>query len=151
MPTRRIPALAILALVIAVGLGAGLVYANASKGGGGEAIPWHLDGMGGANSSLADSQVSDPNILRVHIEVWPSTSPDDSWLVPSVDYGSDGVTVTLRPDEAHALHQNGLPTVGWYDTGGWVNVRLSEPVGRRALYDGSTSPATQRCNTLACH
>lgn len=111
-------------------------FTSAPKG---EAVPWYLTGMGGANSSLADSQVNDPLIVRVHVNQWPVDVNDDSWLTQSVDYGSDVVTITLRVSPDYPLHKNGYATVGWYDTGGWVNVHLREqlPIPVR-LRDGAT-------------
>ena len=146
---RTLPVLVLLALFVAGGLVAGWIYTHPAASG--EAVPWHLTGMGGANSSFADSQINDRLVLRVHVEQWPVDIEDDSWLVQSVDMNASQVTITLHPDADHPLHKEGLLTVGWYDTGGWVNVRLPEPVGRRELLDGSTSPPELRCNTLACY
>jgi hypothetical protein len=76
--------------------------------------------------------------LEVHVETWPvSEEPADDWLRQTVDYGSDTVTITLRlrgTDE----HSTALPTVGGYDTGGWVTVAMSEPLRSRNLVDGAT-------------
>ena len=142
MTTRRLPALAILALFVAVGLGGGWVYINGSKGDGSdETIPWNLSGMGGANSA-AGQEVVGPNVVRVHGEQWPvDVGEDSSWLVPSVSETAAAVTITLRAGPDHPLHINGLDTVGWYDTGGWVNVTLSAPLGSRTLVDGATGKA----------
>lgn len=43
------------------------------------------------------------------------------------------MTVTLHTTGAF----DPLQMRGWYDTGGWVNVQLSEPLGGRMLFDGS--------------
>ena len=61
------------------------------------------------------------------------------WLTSSVDYGPDEVTITLRVSDAYKARTAGYPTIGWYDTGGWVNVRLRDPLPTQAkLRDGAT-------------
>ena len=140
---RTFSVLAILAVFIATGAVAGYLFASSPRG---PALPWSLRGIGGANSSAAAMDVADPNVVRVHIEQWPVEfdNGDDSWLTKSVDEGGDTVTVTLRVSDNYRQRTEGQATIGWFDTGGWVTIELSQPLGDRALFDGSTSPATRR-------
>jgi hypothetical protein len=95
--------------------------------------------MGGVNSNAGQHHPVDPTraetttTLEVHVETWPvSEEPADRWLTQTIDYGSDAVTITLRmrgTDE----NSTALPTIGGYDTGGWVTVALSEPLRSRNL------------------
>lgn len=130
-----------LAVFVAGGALAGCGSVSAPKG---IPLPWNLTGMGGVNSNAGQHHPFDPTqaatmtTLEVHVETWPvSEEPADQWLTQTMDYGSDAVTITLRmrgTDE----HATGLPTIGGYDTGGWVTVSLSEPLRSRNLIDGAT-------------
>lgn len=138
---RSLLALLTLAVLIAGGALAGCGSVSGSKG---IPLPWNLTGMGGVNSSLGQHHPFDPTqaetmtTLEVHVETWPvSEEPADKWLTQTIDYGSDAVTITLRmrgTDE----NSTALPTVGGYDTGGWVTVALNEPLRSRNLVDGAT-------------
>lgn len=128
---------ALLAVVVAA-----CTFATTPKG---EPIAWHLAGMGGANSSgghrFDASQAEGMTTVPVHVEQWPAEFKDDSWLAQSVAYSPTAVTITLRVSDAY--HQRVRPTVGWYDTGGWVDVHLSEPLRNRTLIDGATGKANE--------
>ena len=130
-----------LAVVIAGGALAACGSVGAPKG---IAVPWNLTGMGGVNSSFGQhhpfdaTQAETMTTLEVHVETWPvSEEPADKWLIQTIDYGSDAVTITLRMRGTDAS-STGLPMVGYYDTGGWVTVALSEPLRSRNLVDGAT-------------
>jgi hypothetical protein len=135
---RRSLALIVSGFALLLVAGAGWLYASAPKSPG---IPWRLVGMGGANSSLAEMQLHDPLVVRVHVEMWPVDRTDDSWLVQSVDETSSAVTITLRLSPDYPRPKTLPESGGWYDTGGWVNVHLHAPLGDRALIDGSTGQA----------
>jgi hypothetical protein len=139
-PRRSIPVPLVLLAFVLVGAGAGLWWASTPRG---EPLHWNLTGMGGANSSAADMSGVDPLVVRVHVEQWPVEFSDDSWLTESVDESSDAVTITLRISPDYHLRTVGQATIGWYDTGGWVDVHLRQPLGSRRLFDGSTFPATE--------
>ena len=146
MTPKRSPVLAILALFVAGGALAGYLHVSGSNGGG-EAIPWHVTGIGGANSSAADTSTSDPLVLRVHVEQWPVDIEDDSWLIQSVDEGSDRVTITLRPTDAYRALVEGHGLIGMYDTGGWVSVHLHERLPTcTTLRDGATGTEYHYCS-----
>lgn len=77
--------------------------------------------------------------FEVHVEQWPVEQFDGpDWLTQSVDYGPDTVSITLRTSDAYRARIAGQTTIGWYDTGGWVTVRLREPLRSRTLVDGAT-------------
>jgi hypothetical protein len=92
--------------------------------------------------------------IRVYVASWPSdyAADDDSWLAtPAVTYTPSAVMITLHESDsfgcfgkmARPLPGGGLVSC-WYDIGGWVPVHLSEPLGGRALFDGSASPSQAR-------
>jgi hypothetical protein len=92
--------------------------------------------------------------IRVYVASWPSdyAADDDSWLAtPAVTYTPWAVMITLHESDsfgcfgkmARPLPGGGLVSC-WYDIGGWVPVQLSEPLGGRALFDGSASPPHAR-------
>lgn len=108
-------------------------------------ISWNLTGMGGANSSFDQhhpfdvSKVQDMTTFDVHVEQWPVEDfAGSEWLTPSISYGFDAVTVTLRISDAYRARTGSQTTIGWYDTGGWVRVALLEPLRSRKLVDGAT-------------
>ncbi len=145
MKQRSLPVPVILAALVLVGALAGCAFAGTAAGGGGETVAWNLTGMGGANSSFDQhhpfdvSKVQDMTSFDVHVEQWPADdSTGSEWLTPSIDYGSDAVTVTLRVSDAYRARTGSQTMVGWYDTGGWVTVALREPLRSRRLVDGAT-------------
>ena len=149
----RLPALAILALFLVVGLGAGWIYVSASKGGGAqpaalnEPITWSLTGMGGANSG-AGQQVIDANTIRIHVDQWPVEDfSGPEWLTPTVEQSPDMVTITLHVSDTYKARIAGHPTIGWYDTGGWVNIVMHDllpPCPK--LRDGATGNVYDYCS-----
>jgi hypothetical protein len=79
---------------------------------------------------------------------WPSCHPYDdstgpfansSWLTPDITYTPWSVTITMRIKDSY--DQNPECGRGFYDYWGLpVAVQLREPLGGRALFDGSTFP-----------
>ncbi len=105
---------------------------------------WQLHGFNGTGFDPTTAQTTD--VVRVAVAVWPTEYPatDDSWLAtPAVTYTPWSVTITLHTSDSYASLIAGK-IFGLYDTGGWVDVHLSEPLGGRALFDGSTFPPTAR-------
>ena len=154
MNRRALPALAILALFIVGGATAGYLYISGSKGGGvssgsvvDEPITWSLTGMGGANSA-AGSEVVDSNTVRIHVNQWPVEDFSGSeWLTPTVERSSGMVTITLRVSDAYKARIASHPTIGWYDTGGWVNIVMHDllpPCPK--LRDGATGNVYDYCS-----
>jgi hypothetical protein len=138
---RSLLALRILAVFIAGSALAGCASVSEPKG---VALPWNLTGMGGVNSNFGQHHPFDPTqaetmtTLEVHVEAWPvSEEPADKWLTQTIDYGTDAVTITLRMRGTDAS-STALPTIGGYDTGGWVTIALREPLRSRNLVDGAT-------------
>jgi hypothetical protein len=98
---------------------------------------------------------SDPTVVTIEVE-HPVCAPInvESWLAdPIVSYTPWSVTITMHmndtPDTANcsseqAPHQGPLPIVGGYLTGIFYKVHLSEPLGGRALFDGSSLPPVAR-------
>lgn len=145
MKQRALTFPVILAALVLVGSLAGCVSASALQGGAGEIVAWNLSGMGGANSSIDEhhpfdaTKVQDMTTFEIHVEKWPVEDLKGSeWLTPSIDYGWDAVTITLRVSDAYRARTSGQTTIGWYDTGGWVTVALREPLRSRKLVDGAT-------------
>lgn len=90
---------------------------------------------------------ADANIVRIEVER-PACAPDgDAWIgTPVVTSTPLAVFITVRmADSFYAPgctgslgYENGrLPTVGGYFTGTYLDVRLGEPLGIRALFDGA--------------
>ena len=139
---RSLLTLLILAVFIVGGALVGYVYVSAPKD---TALPWNLTGMGGVNSNSGQhhpfdaTQAGTMTTLEVHVEQWPVDEPKaDEWLTQTIDYGSDSVTITLRLRGTKGPGSTGLPTIGYYDTGGWVTVALREPLRSRNLVDGAS-------------
>jgi hypothetical protein len=134
-------ALVIVGVVLLVGaLGAWLLFPALS-------IPsnrlmgWQLHGFIGHGFDPTTAQTT--TLVRVAVAQWPAefAQDDSSWLArPEVTYTPWSVTITLYTSDAFTREK----TQGWYDTGGWVNVPLKEPLGSRALFDGSTFPPSAR-------
>ena len=100
-------------------------------------VGWQLTGYGEPQSDPTTAQTI--GVVRVFIASWPVEYPqgDDSWLAtPAIVYTPWSVTITMHTTDAYANRPG--KTHGWYDTGGWVDVRLGMPLGGRVLFDGST-------------
>ena len=83
---------------------------------------------------------------------------DESWLAPpAITYTPSAVTITMQTGDAFDAIKGcphaglGTPLVGSIQNIGFildvytdVQVQLSEPLGGRALFDGSTSPPAPR-------
>jgi hypothetical protein len=109
-------------------------------------------GFPGAGSDPATPQGT---VVTIEVE-HPYCAPGDgtSWLAaPIVSSTPWSVTITMHmndtPETANcsstqAPHEGPLPIVGGYLTGIFVPVRLSEPLGFRMLFDGSSFPPQAR-------
>jgi len=98
-------------------------------------------GYGGPAFAPATAQTT--TVIPVEVD-WPTCAPDGlSWLAtPVVTYTS--VTIQLRMTEAAAAACADSNIVGTYLSGIYLPVHLSEPLGGRALFDGSGSPPAAR-------
>jgi hypothetical protein len=102
---------------------------------------WELHGFAGRGFDPTTAQTTD--VVRVAVAQWPTEfdQGDSSWLAtPLVTYTPWSVTITLYTTDAFTQQK----MHGWYDTGGWVNVKLSEPLRGRMLFDGSKFPPAAR-------
>jgi hypothetical protein len=86
-------------------------------------------------------------VIPVNLDRWPACgeySDPDHWLAPPrISYTPWSVTITLYSSESfEAVKCN-----AWFDYWGMpVDIQLSEPLGDRPLFDGSTFPAGARSN-----
>jgi len=111
------------------------------------AIPWEpSDGIGGPPFAATTDGVT-------YVEVdWPGcvAQRDYSWLTPDIAYLPWSVTITLRTSDTYSAQcgkpgsDGRQPAVGFYLSPLSFPVRLSEPLGGRPLFDGSTFPAAER-------
>ena len=105
-------------------------------------VGWSLAPLG---DPFRPDAAQDATVVRVSAAWWPACPPweqgGDAWLTPEISYLPWSVTITLRTSEAY---ESSMKCGGaFYDFWGQpVEVHLSEPLGGRPLFDGSTSPST---------
>ena len=119
-----------------------------------ERIGWRLQQEGFGGLGLDPTTAQTTTVVPVYVASWPEgyVGDDDSWLAtPAITYTPWAVIVTLHTsDSFECAGKTARPLSGgasiscWYDTGGWVPVQLSEPLGGRALFDGSAFPPAAR-------
>ena len=107
-------------------------------------VEWQLTGFNGPDFDPTTAQTTD--VIPVFVAAWPADYPatGDSWLAtPAITYTPWSVTITLHTSDFYEafIAKNG---VAFFDTGGWFKVQLSEPLGGRALSDGSKFPPDAR-------
>ncbi len=146
---RATTAISLLAMLLLVSVPVRLLAPGPRPPAPGPAIPssqllnWQL-----AAGLLASNDTSAVTIEVEH----PGCAPIEagSWLAdPIIAYTPWSVTITMHmnlPDctSQQAPHEGSLPIVGGYLMGILYEVPLSEPLGNRALYDGSSSPPAER-------
>jgi hypothetical protein len=108
-------------------------------------VGWSLASGDGGPAFRPDA-AQDATVVLVSAAWWPACSPwdqgDDSWLAPEVSYLPWSVTITLRTSDAFASAKS---CGAFYDFWGEaLEVRLSEPLGARPLFDGSTFPSSAK-------
>jgi hypothetical protein len=108
-------------------------------------VGWSLASDGGG-SALRPDAAQDATVVLVRAAWWPACAPwdegGDAWLTTEIAYLPWSVTVTLRRSDAFASAKS---CNAFYDYWGQpVEVRLSEPLGSRPLFDGSTFPSTAK-------
>jgi hypothetical protein len=97
-------------------------------------VGWSLTGYGRPDFDSTTAQTT--TVIPVFVGQWPTAPEDATWLGrPAITYTPWAVFITMRTSDR--FNSTRGTTRGWYDTGGWVDVRLSEPLGGRALFDGS--------------
>jgi hypothetical protein len=94
-------------------------------------------------------------VIGIEVE-HPGCAPidGDTWIAdPIISSTPWSVTITMRMNDNPAVakcssqqtpHEGSLPLVGGYLMGVLVTVHLPEPLGGRALFDGSSSPPVER-------
>jgi hypothetical protein len=91
-------------------------------------------------------------VVTIEVEHPGCTSMDfRDWVAdPIITYTPWSVTITMHMTDAtncssqQTPHEGGLPLVGGYLTGVFYPVHLSEPLGGRMLFDGSSFPPAAR-------
>ena len=110
-------------------------------------VGWQLPG--GLGAPGVDSSAQTTMVIPMSVD-WPPCAPmwtgtdqsDDSWLgTPGITYTPWSVTITMHMKDSFIV-----PTdcSSHYFSGLYVPVQLSEPLGGRALFDGSTIPPGAR-------
>ena len=143
-------AMGVLAVMVVISLAAQLVAP-------GLLIPssrllnWHLNS--GTSGSRSAAAVQATTAIGIEVE-HPGCTPTSggSWLAdPIITYTPWSVTITMHMNDTVANcgsqqtpHEGSLPLVGGYLMGVLVTVHLTEPLGGRALLDGSSFPPAER-------
>ena len=106
-------------------------------------------------SGTSGSRVQTTTVVGIEVE-HPGCTPTSggSWLAdPIVTYTPWSVTITMHMNDnpefakcssQQTPHEGSLPLVGGYLMGVLVTVHLTEPLGGRALLDGSSFPPAER-------
>jgi hypothetical protein len=116
-------------------------------------LNWKLnsDAYGSRNAAAAQTTTA----FTIEVE-HPYCPPIDTgrWLAePIISYTPWSVTITMHMNDSvvgpkcfsqQTPHEGSLPLVGGYLTGIFFHVQLGEPLGGRALFDGSSSPPVER-------
>ena len=108
-------------------------------------VGWKLDyGYIGPAFDPATAQTT--TVIPVEVEWAPCVQGGlSSWLAtPVVTYTPVSVMIQLRMTDTAAATCADRHPVGFYLSGIYLPVHLSEPLGGRALFDGSSSPAAAR-------
>lgn len=126
-----------------------------------DGVWWRL--TGGPESVVGDGEAGAPRLDQTTVQTtteipivtyypWPGglAAPDDSWLgTPTITYTPSAVIITMHVSASFTC---GPPVATIKQACGWSlepryvqkPVHLSEPLGGRALFDGSTNPPRQR-------
>ena len=148
---RILPIAALLVGAFFLGIFAASRLSSALSATSSAGTPWELAvGMGRPKFDQAAAQTT--TVVPVQVW-WPACVElqDHSWLTPAVSYTRWSVTITLHTSDAYANNpkcpgagRGVLPNVGFYLSPLFFSVPLKEPLGGRALFDGSKFPAAAR-------
>jgi hypothetical protein len=116
----------------------------------GKLLSWQL-GSVAPGSRVTASTAQTTTVVGIEVE-HPGCTPSDggSWLAdPIVTYTPWSVTITMYLNDttncgSQQTPHEGLPLVGGYLMGTIYEVQLREPLGGRALLDGSSFPPQAR-------
>jgi hypothetical protein len=138
---------AAVAVVIIVALAAWRLAPSHSS----PTVGWSLASASGGPAFRPDTAQA-TTIVLIRTSWWPGCSPwgdlgkdtsDSSWLTPDITYTPWAVMITLRESDSYVATK--CDPFSFYDYWGIpVQVHLSEPLGGRALFDGSSSPPAAR-------
>ena len=105
----------------------------------GQLVGWELaQGFGGLRFDPATAQTT--TVIPMVVD-HPGWANERDWLgEPAIAYTPWSVTITMHARDAN--HDPGF--VSWYLSGLYTQVRLSEPLAGRQLFDGSKSPPHPR-------
>jgi hypothetical protein len=122
---------------------------------------WRL--TGGPESVGADNEADAPRLDQATVQTATEIpivayfpylgglpAPDDAWLgTPRITYTSTSVVITMPLSDSFSCGASTAterPTCGWSLSPRYVQtpIHLSEPLGDRGLFDGSSDPPTQR-------
>jgi len=122
----------------------------------GTPIGWqlaNLHSIGGPRGWDSPDEAKVATVVYLRTDWWPACHPYDdetgpfansSWLTPDITYTPWSVTITMRINDSYS-RKGDCGRFGFYDFWGLpVAVQLSEPLGGRALFDGSTFPLSPR-------
>jgi hypothetical protein len=128
----------VVAFVIGFGLAAWLLPPLSIPSS--RSVGWVLgDGFGGPGFEPASAQTT--TVIAMIVDT-PSCTQDRDWLAtPAVTYTPWAVTITMHTS---ASFGDVTKCGGWMLSGTYVQVQLSEPLGGRALFDGSRFPPHAR-------
>jgi hypothetical protein len=119
----------------------------------GTSVSWQLNhGYGGPGFDPRTAMTT--TVVPIEVD-YPTciTNGFGHWFDATVSYTSATVTIQVVmtptaaagcPAQAYPHVVGSLPTVGGYLSGIYYAVHLREPLGGRALFDGSTFPASAR-------
>ena len=129
----------VLVTFVIVGAVAGqlFVQARSSPSPSSRSAAWRLGDLDPVTAQTA-------TVIPITIDEYPPEdcyAPAASWLeAPEITYTPSSVTITMQKTDAYThAHCTSFYTTNWSG-----KVQLSEPLGGRALFDGSTSPADPR-------
>jgi hypothetical protein len=106
-------------------------------------VGWERGGaVGGTRLGTASAQTTNVVTVSIWVHGTPPLPLDSSYLDPIITYTPWAVMITLR--DPRAAYCGNLPCVGGYTTTIPYPVQLSEPLGGRALFDGSVFPPAAR-------
>ena len=134
---RNAPVALVLVAFVIVGAVAGTLLAQMRQSTLSRVVEWGLGDLDPVTSQTA-------TVIPISVEQYPPEdcyAPAASWLeTPRITYTPSSVVITLEKTEAYAHAR----CAGFYTTSWSGNVQLSEPLGGRALLDGSKSPPEPR-------
>ena len=108
-------------------------------------LGWKFVYNDGGGVAFGPATAQTTTVIPVEVDDPACVPGGISWLAtPVVTYTPVSVTIQLRMTDTAAAACADNHFVGFYLSGIYLPVHLSEPLGGRALFDGSSSPAAAR-------